>query len=275
MNITFCGTAAGALTPPRAATSILLQRDADAFLLDCGPGSLWRIIESGVPLRRIHSVLLSHLHMDHVQGFPELLAHMVFPNGALPSVQGPAGTATYIARAASLTQLVSRLPGVYAYDTPLEVPVIEVNDGDERELLGLHIRSVVVPHTPELVCLARRIEYGDRSLVFSGDTTPAPEIMVPLAQAANVLIHECYSAEGIDDWVEGMRPQVAQNIRAAFAATHSELTRVCDIAREAGVQKLVLTHLNPGEKADRLLATAEHLFPGEVTIAEDGLAFAV
>ena len=275
MNITFCGTAAGALTPPRAATSILLRRDDDAILLDCGPGSLWRIIESGVSFRRINSVLISHLHMDHVQGFPELLAHMVFPNGAIPSVQGPAGTATYIARAANLTQLVSRLPGVPAYDTPLEVPVLEVADGDERELLGIAIRSVVVPHSPELVCLARRIEYQGRSLVFSGDTTPEPEIMVPLARGADILIHECYSAEGIEDWVEGMRPNVAHNIRAAFAATHSELTRVCAIAKEAGVRKLVLTHLNPGEKADRLLATAERLFPGETAIAEDGLGMSV
>lgn len=275
MNITFCGTAASALTPPRAATSILLERDNDAFLLDCGPGSLWRNIESGVSLRRINSVLISHLHMDHIQGFPELLAHMVFPNGAIPSVQGPAGAADYIARAARLTQLVSRLPGVADYDTALEVPVIEVGDGDERELLGLEIRSVVVPHTPELVCLARRIEYQGRSLVFSGDTTPAPAVMVPLAEAANVLVHECYSAEGIDDWVEGLRPNVAQNIRAAFAATHSELTRVCAIAKEAGVQKLVLTHLNPGEKADRLLRAARELFPGEVPVAEDGPRLAV
>ena len=275
MNITFCGTAAGALTPPRAATSILLERDNDAFLLDCGPGSLWRIIESGVSLRRINAVLISHLHMDHVQGFPELLAHMVFPNGVIPSVQGPAGTATYIARAASLTQLVSRLPRVPTYDTPLEVPVLEVADGDERELMGLEIRSVVVPHSPDLVCLARRIRYEGRSLVFSGDTTPSPEIMVPLAEGADVLIHECYSPEGIEDWVEGMRPNVQQAIRAAFAATHSELSRVCAIATEAGVRKLVLTHLNPGEKADRLLATAGRLFPGEIAIAEDGLRMSV
>ncbi|MEO6397163.1 MAG: MBL fold metallo-hydrolase [Tepidiformaceae bacterium] len=273
MNITFCGTAAGGLAPPRAATSILLRRGDDAFLLDCGPGALWRILESGVPLRRIHSVLISHLHMDHVQGFPELLAHMVFPNGAIPSVQGPPGTSAYVERAASLTQLVSRLPGVPHYDTPLEVPVLEVGDNDERELLGLKIRAVVVPHTPELVCLARRIECEGRSLVFSGDTTPAPEIMVPLAAAANVLIHECYSNEGIEDWVNGLRPNVAENIRAAFAASHSELTRVCAIAKEAGVQRLVLTHLNPGEKADRLLATAERLFPGEVVVAQDGLGF--
>ncbi len=275
MNITFCGTAAGALAPPRAATSILLQRGDDAFLLDCGPGSLWRIIESGVSLRKITNVLISHLHMDHVQGFPELLAHMVFPNGTTPAVQGPAGTAGYIARAANLTQLVSRLPGVFVYDTPLTVPVLEVADGDERELLGLEIRSAVVPHSPELVCLARRITCEGRSLVFSGDTKPVPEIMVPLAESADVLVHECYSAEGIEDWVAGMRPHTQENVRAAFAATHSELSRVCAIAKEAGVRKLVLTHLNPGEKADRLIATAERIFPGELAVAEDGMAMSI
>ena len=275
MNITFCGTAAGALTPPRAATSILLRRDDDAFLLDCGPGSLWRIIESGVEFRQLHTVLISHLHMDHVQGFPELLAHMVFPNGVIPAVQGPPGTADYVARAAHLTQLVSRLPRVPAYDTPLDVPVVEVADGDERELLGLEIRSVVVPHSPDLVCLARWIQHAGRSLVFSGDTTAVPEIMVPLAESADVLVHECYSAEGIDDWVRDMPANREQAVRAAFATTHSELVAVCAIAKAAGVRKLVLTHLNPGEKANRLLNSAERLFPGEVAVAEDRLSMEV
>jgi ribonuclease Z len=190
-------------------------------------------------------------------------------------VQGPAGTAEYIHRAARLTQLVSRLPGVPVYDTPFEVPVTEIADGDERQVLGIHVRSVVVPHTPELVALARRLDHGGRRFVFSGDTSPAPEIMVPLAEGADVLVHEVYSEEGIEDWVRGMRETTAQRIRDAFQRTHSELGHVCAIATEAGVRKLVLTHLNEGEKPERLLPQAARLFAGEVVIADDRLSMEI
>ncbi|MBA4180347.1 MAG: hypothetical protein C0506_07155 [Anaerolinea sp.] len=275
MKVTFCGTASSEITPPRAATSILVQQGDDALLLDCGPGSLFRILETGISLRQIRAALISHLHMDHVQGFPELLAQMVFPNGVIPEVQGPPGTAEYVRRAAHLTQLVSRPPGTPEYDTPFDVPVAEVGDGDERDVLGIAVRSVVVPHSPDLVALARRLEVGGRSLVFSGDVAPAPEIMVPLADGADLLVHEVYSAEGIEDWVLGMRETTAERIRAAFARTHSDLPAVCAIASAAGARKLVLTHLNPGEKPARLLAQAAKLFPREVVIAEDGLALEV
>ena len=86
MRIAFCGTAASALTPPRAASCVMLEHEGDAILLDCGPGSLERVLTAGLSLPHIKGVLFSHLHMDHVQGFPELLAHMVFPFGALPFV---------------------------------------------------------------------------------------------------------------------------------------------------------------------------------------------
>ncbi|MEO9255187.1 MAG: ribonuclease Z [Tepidiformaceae bacterium] len=274
MRIRFCGTAAGALTPPRAASCILLEHEGDAILLDCGPGSLERVLTSGLSLPHIKGLLFSHLHMDHVQGFPELLAHMVFPFGALPFVYGPAGTKRYIEAAITLTNIVSRLPGD-APGTPFSLPIEELTSGDERNLLQWHARTVEVPHAPDVTALATRLTLGEKSIVYSGDTQPVPDIMVPLADGADALIHECYSEPGLDRWVAHMRPAGAAAIRDAFRSTHSDVDDVAAIAAAAGVRTLVLTHLNPGEDADELIKRASERFTGEVIPAEDRLTITV
>jgi ribonuclease BN (tRNA processing enzyme) len=274
MRIRFCGTAASALTPPRAASCILLEQEGDAILLDCGPGSLERVLTSGLSLPHIKGVLFSHLHMDHVQGFPELLAHMVFPFGALPFIYGPPGTKRYIDAAIALTNIVSRLPGQEP-GTPFALSVEEVASGDQRDAHSWHARFVEVPHAPDVTAVAVRLESAGKTIAYSGDTQPVPELMVPLADGADVLIHECYSEPGLDRWVAHMRPSGAQAIREAFRATHSDVEQVASIAAQAGVRTLILTHLNPGEESDELIATAGKRFSGEVLAAEDRLTISM
>lgn len=271
MRVLFCGTAASALTPPRAATCILLEHDGDAILLDCGPGSLERILDSGPSLPHLRSIIVSHMHMDHVQGFSELLAHMVFPFGALPSVFGPVGTKHYFQAAAALTNIVSRLPGK-APGTPFNLEVEELASGDERDVHGWQVRTVEVPHAPDVTAHAYRLTRDGRTIVYSGDTRPVPEIMVPLAQGADVLIHECYSDTGIDRWVAHMRADRAQAVRDAFRSTHTDVASAARIAAEAGVRTLVLTHLNVGELPDDLIAQASRHFTGEILVASDRLS---
>ncbi len=271
MRILFCGTAASALTPPRAATCILLEHEGDAILLDCGPGSLERVLDSGPSLPHLRGIIVSHLHMDHVQGFAELLAHMVFPFGNLPFVLGPVGTKRYFHAAAALTNIVSRLPGK-APGTPFALDIQELSPGDERDVQGWHVRTVEVPHAPDVTAHAYRLTRAGHTIAYSGDTQPVPEIMIPLAQGADVLIHECYSDTGIDRWVAHMRADRAQAVRDAFRDTHSDIASVAKIAAQAGVRTLVLTHLNVGELPDDLIEQAAHHFTGEILVASDRLS---
>ena len=90
-----------------------------------------------------------------------------------------------------------------------------------------------------------------------------------------MLIHECWSTTGMDRWVAGADPRRANAIRRAFMESHSEVTAVAQIAADAGVKRLVLTHLNQGELAGELIAEASRTFPGQVIVAEDRLAIDV
>jgi len=274
MRMTFCGTGSGGVTAKRAASCVLLDDGAKGILLDCGPGALGAIFRAGLPIPNTRTLILSHLHMDHVHGFPAWLAHLVFPYGKLPVVYGPPGTRAYIDAATRATSMVTSIAG-QEFGGPLDVPVVELADGSERDIDGSRLRSIVVPHAPEVVAMAHRLEFGGRTVAYSGDTRADASLMVPLAEGADVLIHEAYSIAGLADWTANDPPRRRDAILQAFERTHSQVDAVAKIARDAGVPRLVLTHLNPGEQAERLVAEAAEYYPGEIVAAYDGMALEV
>jgi ribonuclease BN (tRNA processing enzyme) len=271
MRVTFCGTGMGGVTALRANSCIHIASDGGGLLLDCGPGTLQALFRTGLALPKSPYLVLSHLHMDHCHGFAEWLAHMVFPFGVLPAVFGPPGTEEYIRRASHLTSFVTAPPGVDV-GSPIDVPVLELADqGDVSLSEGVHLRSSIVPHAPGIVAMAHRVEFGPRVIVYSGDTQAVPSTLVPLSDGADLLIHEAYSEAGLDDWLAGSDQARADRVRSAVRATHTPVADAARIAREAGVKRLALTHLCPGENPERLAREAAVVFPGEVLVADDGL----
>ena len=274
MRIHFLGTGAGSATRGRAGTSVLVQSGPHNLLLDCGPRAVDRLVEAGLADDDLGAIIITHLHPDHVLGLPAFLQSTIFPAFRPPAIFGPEGTAEFVTRTSAMLSLTSAPPG-RPWGSPLGIGAIEIAGGDEWETAGFTVRSEVVHHVPYLVAMAHRLSSRGRRIVFSGDTTPVPEIMVPLADGADILIHECWSAAGIDRWVAGADPRRANAIRRAFRETHSEVTAVAQIAAEAGVKRLVLNHLNEGELAHELIAEAGQLFAGEIIVAEDRLVIDV
>lgn len=274
MRITFCGTGAGGASASRSGSCIVLDDGERGMLLDCGPGTLRALFQLPLALPKAPTLLISHLHMDHVLGFSEWLAHLVFPYAVLPQVFGPPGTQEFITQAAKTTALVHSILGK-PFGGPIEVPATELGDGGSGLVPGGRFRSIVVPHAPEVTAMAHRVEFGGKTVVYSGDTRAVPEIMTPLADGGDVLIHEAYSDAGLADWTRNADRARAEAIAAAFARAHTRVDVAARIAAEAGVSRLVLTHLVPGEAPGRLKAEAAQYFRGEVIIAADGLALTV
>ena len=269
MRVTFLGTGSGTSTPGRAGTAILVDTGGERILLDCGNRAFDRLVDLDIEPETIERIFISHLHPDHVLGLSEFISCMAFPGDHLPAeVVGPPGTVRYVQSAAHTASLVTGRPR-RGYGEPLEVPVTEVDAGDITEYPGYTVRTVEVPHAPYLVCQARRIEARGKVLVFSGDTRADPETMVPLAEGAGTLIHEAWSNAGMERWTRDANPRQALAIRRAFEATHALADTVGRIAHEAGVKTLVLTHLNPGERAEELIDTVKAHFTGQIIIPVD------
>jgi ribonuclease BN (tRNA processing enzyme) len=268
MRITLCGTGAGVNTALRANAGIVLQANGSTIMLDCGGGSVREAVRSGLTIRDIEAVCLSHLHQDHCIDLAVLLGDRAFGRMTPPAVYGPKGVELFTRSAAFHVK-------TSALDPKNDVPGFgEVADGEQRDVCGFAVRWGVTPHAPDLVAMAQRFEADGRSVVYSGDTRAAPEVMVPLAQEADVLIHECFSNERMQRVIPTVAPEIAVRL-GHFRDVHSEVRDVAAIARDAGVKRLVLTHLLSGEEPDELQAIASSIFGGEVVVAYDGMSLEV
>ena len=99
---------------------------------------------------------------------------------------------------------------------------------------GLVIKAVGVNHGP-VPAIAFRIEYKGKSIVYSGDTSSVGTNMISLSEGADLLIYDTALATDTP-------PGPSFNI---FYALHTTPSRIGQVASEAGVSKLVLSHITP------------------------------
>ena len=105
--------------------------------------------------------------------------------------------------------------------------------------------------------LGFRLDWPDRSMAYVTDTTAhADAAYLPHIRGVDVLIHECNFPDSLAHMAE--------------LTGHSCTTPVLELARNAGVGRLILAHVNPlDDSAEFLgLAAARHIFP-PVEVAED------
>lgn len=275
MRATLCGTGAAGLNPARAGASIHVAPDASAagsgVLLDCGPGWLERFLAAGLDPTSVGTVALSHLHFDHAMGLGELLTRWAFEAFPMPAIYGPRDVDDYAEQSLAFARTQHRyLSGRQSQN--LEGTRGErVAPGAVLEVTGATLRTAEVPHASYLECFAWRVEADGQALVYSGDTRAAPAALVPLADGAGLLIHEAFSDAALEAHAAEMPAAAREGLHGAYDATHTPVRDAARIAREAGVAKLVLTHLLPEERPDDLAREATAEYDGEVIVARDGM----
>ena len=276
MQVTVCGSGAGAAVNPRRGSSSLHLRAGDCdLLLDCGAGFMERMASARLDPDRVGSVVLSHLHFDHAAGIVELLTRLIVRHGEPVTVYGPRGTDDYVAAAVAFARLNAAQPRILEW---LDGVAVELtHGGDEREIGPLRVRTAEVRHASYLECLARRFEAEGRSLVYSGDTIYEPDALGALAEGADLLLHEAYTEAAIGRLADaqGLSDRAREGMYAGIGGTHSTAREAGQIAQAAGVGRLVLTHLLPTEDETELVAEAGAVYEGEVIAAADGMVLEV
>lgn len=97
-------------------------------------------------------------------------------------------------------------------------------------------------------------------MVYTGDTSPCEEA-VELAKAADLLIHEAT----LDD----------ELMEKALESGHSTPSQAAEVAKKAGVKRLVLTHISGRYlEEEGFLDRARLIFP-ETMVAEDFMVLGV
>jgi ribonuclease Z len=259
----------------------------DEFIIvDAGEGASRTMSALRLPTQRISTVLLTHLHSDHIGGLGQVLNESW--NAGRPhelTVYGPVGSQFILDGLALQYQadIDYRSSGhVEEHDPTLALANAEEldvapEDGLVRvfERNGVTVDVFHVDHGHVVPAFGYRIEYQGRSVVFSGDTAATP-LMVDAAKNADVLIHEAMNMRMMRNAAQALgeidMPDVA-NQAAAIMGYHTDTLELAKIASDANVSKLVLTHLIPAPPnviAARMFKSGmgQH-YSGPIIVAED------
>jgi ribonuclease BN (tRNA processing enzyme) len=249
-----------------------------AYVLDCGLGLTYQLARTGIKFDAVRSVFITHHHPDHnIEYGPFLVIGWV--NG-LPQTIRAYGPPPLAEMTRDFLRAYRATIDFWAEDFKQQpLMAVETHEvagaGPVMEDENVKVASVVVNHPPVKPALGYRFDFRDRSIAFSGDTTPLEAVAV-MAKGADVLVHEAMLPSAIDESVRrtiAERGQRAGDIQLAhMRADHSPVEDVGRIAAEAGVKTLVLSHLTPRRPSitdDQWRAPAAKYFKGEILVAHD------
>jgi ribonuclease BN (tRNA processing enzyme) len=255
VRLTVIGCSGSYPGPDSPASCYLVEAEHDdgtgsrtwRVLLDLGSGALGVLHRYADPLS-LDAVLFSHLHADHcldLSGYYVLRKY--HPTGAQPRlpVYGPSDTAGRMAR---------------AYDLPLDPGMTEEFDfrswsARTPVTVGpFEVTPVPMDHPVEAYGL--RVTAGGRTIAYTGDTAVCPELS-ELAHDADLLLAESSFRER-DDNPPGV---------------HLTGKECGELARAAGVRRLVLTHVPPWFERDEMLAEARSAWDGDSQLAMVGATY--
>ncbi len=228
-------------------------------VLDCGSG-LASLGRSWGPRPPSALVLVSHMHWDHIQGFP-FFGPLFRPDGAFTFVSVPRQGQTL--RQVLAGQMTRPTFPVGLDIVPAELQFREVADVGSARFGALQVRWCRASHPGG--CTAWRLDHGGASVVFTGDVEcdgTVPDEIVGLAEGADLLIMD---SQYLPEEIAGRR---------GFG--HSTPLEAAAVGVAAGVGRLVLTHHDPSHTdatLDRKLALARACAPRlQIDNAHEGLS---
>ena len=292
LDICLLGTGGMMPLPGRWLTSLMTRYNGSNLLIDCGEGTQIAIKEKGWTVKPLDVICFTHYHADHISGLPGLLLAMANAERTEPvTMVGPRG----------LERVVNGLR-VIAAELPFEIKFIEITEAERvLELAGYRITAFRVSHN--MICYGYSLEIL-RQGKFDVERAKAQNIplkfwnplqkgqtmeengvvytpdMVLGADRKGLKVTYCtdsrptasIAAHAADSDLficEGMygEPEKQQKAREH---KHMTMAEAAEIAREAKVKELWLTHYSPSMVHPKwYLNDTRKIFPAAY-LGEDG-----
>jgi ribonuclease Z len=270
-RLTLLGTGNPRPSIDRFGPSILVEAQGRRILVDAGRGVTIRLFQAGgrEALAGIDTVLLTHLHSDHVVGIPDLwLTGWIFGRAAPLRAYGPPGTAAMMAHLERAFEFDIRTRRDLDEGFPAAGAALRAEDVQPGVVVdeeGLRITAFAVDHAPVAPAYGYRIDCGGRSAVFSGDTRVS-ETLIDRARGADVLVHEVISPEAERRLAQVRDPAAIERI-IAHHTTAEEAGRLFARVRP---RLAVYSHIVPSPATDHdLIAPTRRAYKGRLLVGRD------
>lgn len=289
MRIFFLGTGGSMPTSERGLTSIAIRYQGDILLFDCGEGTQRQMIRAKISPMKINAIFITHFHGDHFLGIAGLIQTLsLLDRKRKLEIYGPPGC----------REKIEKLLEIPIFTLKFEVIIRDLEPGAIIERGGYKIKTCMTEHGvpgiayafmederpgkfhPEKAEKLRvkpgpnfsklqkgekvKNENGDivkpdqvmgpprpgRKIIYSGDTRPNKQI-INLSQDADLLIHDAT----LDNDIR----------KLAEEGGHSTALQAAETAKNANVDKLILTHISPRyPDAELLEREAKEVFPNTI-----------
>jgi ribonuclease Z len=293
LKVIILGTSGGIPTIERNLSAIAIKISREIILFDCAEGTQRQMEKAKLSVGKINKIFITHLHGDHIMGIPGILQTLSLQNREKPlHIFGPEGTAAFIKAIKSTVE----------FTLTFDVHIKEIAEGIIFEAGDYFIECARTEHTNKSFALAfiekdkpgkfhpekardlhipmgplwRKLQYWEiitlpdgkiiepsevvdpprpgRKIVYSGDTAPCDSV-IQISKGAALLIHESTYSDDLEE--------------KAVETKHSTASQAANVAKEAGVEKLVLTHISSRySNSNELQEQAKKIFQN-TTIAED------
>jgi ribonuclease Z len=286
-ELVFLGTSASAPSVHRGLSSAMVLHKEYRFLLDCGEGTQRQLLRSGLGFRRLDRILLTHGHLDHILGLGgiastfgrwEAINHIEIWGGswALDRVeklmevvfgpnQRPLEVEFYDIEAGVLVEndtfvltafpVIHRGPGCFGY---------LFEEKPRRPFLAEKADRLGVPRGPERGRLVR----GEAISLADGRIVSPDDVLGPVQLGARLaFVGDAATTRNLHQ--AALRAD-ALVIEATYLDRERDLARdfghltareAAELAREAQVSALILTHLSRRYYEREVLSEAQQIFP--------------